>query len=60
MLLLFLFSEPKLIAPVVAYLCHESSTDNGAIIESAAGWAAKVFHFIQSISSMKTMDIRND
>lgn len=35
--------EPKLIAPVVAYLCHESNTDNGAIIESAAGWATKVY-----------------
>lgn len=36
-------SEPKLIAPVVAYLCHESSQENGSIIESAAGWATKVF-----------------
>lgn len=34
--------EPKLIAPVVAYLCHESCEDNGAVIESAAGWASKV------------------
>lgn len=34
--------QPKLIAPVVAYLCHESNTDNGAIIESAAGWATKL------------------
>lgn len=34
--------EPKLIAPVVAYLCHESNSDNGAVIESAAGWATKV------------------
>lgn len=40
----FLFNElkPKLIAPVVVYLCHESNTDNGAIIESAAGFAAKL------------------
>lgn len=30
------------VLPVVAYLCHESSTDNGVIIESAAGWATKV------------------
>lgn len=36
------YSEPKLIAPVVAYLCHESCEDNGAVIESAAGWASKV------------------
>lgn len=40
--LIFHFLEPKLIAPVVVYLCHENSTDNGSIIESAAGWAAKV------------------
>ncbi|EDV34828.1 uncharacterized protein Dana_GF19024 [Drosophila ananassae] len=39
-----LFNElkPKLIAPVVAYLCHESCQDNGSYIESAAGWATKV------------------
>ncbi|KAL7745770.1 hypothetical protein ACLKA6_009966 [Drosophila palustris] len=39
-----LFNElkPNLIAPVVVYLCHESCTDNGAYIESAAGWATKV------------------
>lgn len=34
--------KPSLIAPVVAYLCHESNEDNGAIIISAAGWATKV------------------
>lgn len=39
---LFFILEPKLIAPVVAYLCHETNTDNGVIIESAAGWATKV------------------
>lgn len=38
--------KPVLIAPVVVYLCHESNTDNGNIIESAAGWATKV-HFIR-------------
>lgn len=37
--------EPKLIAPVVAYLCHESNEDNGAVIESAAGYATKVRPF---------------
>ena len=35
-----------MIAPVVAYLCHEDTEDNGAIIESAAGWATKV-HFVR-------------
>ncbi|XP_022209017.2 peroxisomal multifunctional enzyme type 2 [Drosophila obscura] len=34
--------KPQLIAPVVAYLCHESCEDNGSYIESAAGWASKV------------------
>ncbi|KAB0793389.1 hypothetical protein PPYR_13009 [Photinus pyralis] len=33
--------KPELIAPVVAYLCHESCQENGTIIESAAGWAGK-------------------
>ncbi|XP_061392370.1 peroxisomal multifunctional enzyme type 2 [Musca vetustissima] len=39
-----LFNElkPNLIAPVVVYMCHESCEDNGAYIESAAGWATKV------------------
>lgn len=39
-----LFDElkPHLIAPVVAYLCHESCEENGTYIESAAGWATKV------------------
>lgn len=48
-----LFNElkPILIAPVVAYLCHESNTDNGAIIESAAGWATKV-HMIRGKGSV--------
>lgn len=35
--------EPSLIAPVVAFLCHESNTDNGSMIISAAGWATKTF-----------------
>lgn len=40
--LLFQELKPQLIAPVVAYLCHESCEENGAVIESAAGWATKV------------------
>lgn len=45
----FLYNElqPRLIAPVVVYLCHESNTSNGDIIASAAGWAGKM-HMIQS------------
>uniref|UniRef100_V5GL08 Peroxisomal multifunctional enzyme type 2 n=1 Tax=Anoplophora glabripennis TaxID=217634 RepID=V5GL08_ANOGL len=38
---LFTELKPELIAPVVAYLCHESCQENGSIIESAAGWAGK-------------------
>lgn len=49
------FVEPKLIAPVVVYLCHESSTDNGSIIETAAGWAAKVC-IIRSANSIDEID----
>lgn len=48
-----LFNElkPKLIAPVVAYLCHESCEENGTYIESAAGWATKV-HFVRGKGSV--------
>ncbi|KAG5894789.1 hypothetical protein JTB14_005225 [Gonioctena quinquepunctata] len=38
---LFAELKPELIAPVVAYLCHESCQENGSIIESAAGWAGR-------------------
>lgn len=34
--------KPELIAPVVAYLCHESCTETGSVIDSAAGWAGKL------------------
>lgn len=34
--------KPKLIAPVIAYLCHDECDENGTIIESAAGWATKL------------------
>lgn len=58
-LLIIFFSEPKLIAPVVAYLCHESNEDNGAIIESAAGWATKV-HFVRGKGSVLRTSIDED
>lgn len=45
-ILIQFISEPNLIAPVVVYMCHESNEDNGAVIESAAGWATKV-HFVR-------------
>ncbi|XP_011881412.1 PREDICTED: peroxisomal multifunctional enzyme type 2-like [Vollenhovia emeryi] len=33
--------KPELIAPVVCWLCHEDCTENGALIETALGWAGK-------------------
>ncbi|KAI4468548.1 dehydrogenases short chain [Holotrichia oblita] len=39
--------KPEFIAPVVAYLCHESCQENGSVIESGAGWAGKC-HLIRS------------
>lgn len=45
------FAEPSLIAPVVAYMCHESSDDNGTMIISAAGWATKTY-LVQGYGAM--------
>eukprot|EP00095_Tigriopus_kingsejongensis_P003122 maker-scaffold366_size194251-snap-gene-0.20 protein:Tk03122 transcript:maker-scaffold366_size194251-snap-gene-0.20-mRNA-1 annotation:"unnamed protein product" len=33
--------KPELIAPIVAWLCHEDCSENGSIIESAGGWSGK-------------------
>lgn len=33
--------KPELIAPVVLWLCHDSCTDNGSIIDAAAGCVGK-------------------
>ncbi|TRY67110.1 hypothetical protein TCAL_07644 [Tigriopus californicus] len=33
--------KPELIAPVVAWMCHEDCPDTGSIIEAAGGWAGK-------------------
>lgn len=43
--------KPVLIAPVVVYLCHEDTKDNGEIIESAIGFATKV-HFVRGKGSI--------
>lgn len=43
--------KPHLIAPVVAYLCHENTEDNGNVIESACGWATKL-HIIRGKGSL--------
>lgn len=39
--------KPELIAPVVAWLCHEDCPDNGSVIDAAAGWAGKT-HIVRS------------
>ncbi|XP_043466254.1 peroxisomal multifunctional enzyme type 2 [Leptopilina heterotoma] len=44
---LFTALKPELIAPVVAWLCHENCPDNGSIIDAAAGWAGKT-HVVRS------------
>jgi len=33
--------NPASVAPVVAYLCHESCTESGGVFETAGGWVAK-------------------
>ncbi|XP_050540879.1 peroxisomal multifunctional enzyme type 2-like isoform X1 [Daktulosphaira vitifoliae] len=43
--------KPELIAPVVVWLCHEDCTENGSIIESAAGWATKC-HLVRGKGSL--------
>ena len=35
---LFKQLKPKYIAPIVAYLSHESYEENGGIFEAAGGW----------------------
>jgi NAD(P)-dependent dehydrogenase (short-subunit alcohol dehydrogenase family) len=34
--------KPEYVAPVVAYLCHESCEDSGGLFELGAGWVAKL------------------
>eukprot|EP00112_Aurelia_sp_Birch-Aquarium-sp1_P005279 Seg1598.13 transcript_id=Seg1598.13/GoldUCD/mRNA.D3Y31 product="Peroxisomal multifunctional enzyme type 2" protein_id=Seg1598.13/GoldUCD/D3Y31 len=34
--------QPKYVAPFVVYLCHESCDENGAVFETAAGWASRI------------------
>ncbi|KJE91296.1 hydroxysteroid dehydrogenase 4 [Capsaspora owczarzaki ATCC 30864] len=33
---------PEFVAPVVAYLCHDSCVDNGGLFELGAGWVSKL------------------
>jgi len=34
--------KPDYVAPLVAYLCHESSTENGGLFEVGGGWMSKL------------------
>jgi len=34
--------KPDYVAPLVAYLCHESCQENGSLFEVGAGWIAKL------------------
>jgi len=34
--------KPEFICPLVAYLCHESTEENGGLFELGAGWVAKL------------------
>lgn len=34
--------RPEFVSPIVAYLCHESCEENGALLELGAGWVAKL------------------
>lgn len=38
---LFAGLKPELVAPLVAWLCHEECTDNGGLFEAAGGWFGK-------------------
>ncbi|CAH2089483.1 unnamed protein product [Euphydryas editha] len=44
---MFQAMKPELIAPVVAYMCHESFEDSGVIIDSTLGFAVKT-HLVRS------------
>jgi multifunctional beta-oxidation protein len=34
--------KPEYVAPLIAYLCHESSTETGSIFECGSAWVSKV------------------
>jgi len=34
--------KPEFICPLVLYLCHENTTENGGLFEIGAGWVAKL------------------
>lgn len=38
------------VSPIAAWLCHEECPDSGSVIETAAGWLAKVRHEYSEVS----------
>jgi len=34
--------KPEFVSPLVLYLCHESSSENGSIFEVGGGWVSKL------------------
>lgn len=51
--------RPDLVAPVVLWLCHDSCTDTGSVIEAAAGWVGKcelIFSFTDSCRAVPETD----
>lgn len=44
---------------MVVYLCHETNEDNGAVIESAAGWATKL-HYVRGEGSVLRTSLHED
>jgi len=34
--------KPEFVAPLVAFLCHDSCTENGQLYEVGAGWVSKL------------------
>ncbi|CAH2042285.1 unnamed protein product, partial [Iphiclides podalirius] len=47
---MFQAMKPELIAPVVAYMVHETFPENGAVIDSTLGYATK-HHLVRSIGT---------
>jgi len=51
--------KPELIAPVVAWMCHEDCTDNGSIIEAAGGFAAR-YQYHRSGGAILRANLKDD
>ncbi|XP_063830673.1 peroxisomal multifunctional enzyme type 2-like isoform X1 [Ostrinia nubilalis] len=47
---MFQAMKPELIAPVVAYMVHESFEGNGSVIDSTLGYASKL-HYVRSVGT---------